>query len=41
MFEIDNLFNAVHLNNNISIAESTNKMMQMAMERNRKLNLIN
>lgn len=41
MNEIDTLFNAVHLNDNISIVQTTNKMMQMATERNRKLNLLN
>ncbi len=39
--EIDNLFNSIHLADNISIAEITNKILQMAMERNRLLGLLN
>jgi len=35
--EIDNLFNSVNLADNIFIVEKTNKILQLAMERNRVL----
>jgi len=40
-YEIDNLFNSIHLADNIFIVEVTNKILQMAMERNRVLGLAN
>lgn len=41
MHEIDNLFNPNHFNDNTFIFEITNKILQMAIERNRLLKLLN